>query len=130
MGDFSLDFSEVEALAASLGTADSRLPRAVRAVVSKGALNVKKDAQANVSGHPSWRHLSSTINYETSGNAYFSEAKVGYDDVGQGELAGIYEFGSSRHAPHPTLLPALASEAPAFEKALGDVAAKIIGDAL
>ena len=65
------------------------------------------------------------MNYDMSGNAFFSEAVVGYDDVGQGELAGIYEFGSATRGPHPTLYPAAERELPRFEKALGDVAAKV-----
>lgn len=126
----TIDTSELQFLSASVASAASRLPSQVRAAVSKGALNVKTEARETVSDHPSWKRLSSTINYDMVGNAFFSQATIGYDDEGQGELAGIYEFGSARRAPHPTLLPAFANEVPRFEKALGDLAAKVIEDAL
>lgn len=122
----SMDFSEVQALSASLGRASGGLVKEARAVIAKGSVNIKKDARARVSGHPSWRRLASTINYEQVGLS----SEIGYDDVGQGELAGIAEFGSARHAPHPALMPAVKAEAPRFEKAMADAAAKLIEDAL
>jgi hypothetical protein len=126
----SIDASELQALSASIASASKNLPREARAVVSKGALNVKNDARERVSDHPSWKRLANTINYDLTGNAFFSAAEIGYDDVGQGELAGIAEFGSARKAPHPALMPAFAAEGPKFTKALADVGAKVLRDAL
>jgi len=120
-----IDFRELNVLALSIAAVESRLPAAARAVVSKAALNIKQDTRENISDHPSWKRLASTVNYNLAGNAFHSEAVVGYDDAGQGELAGIYEFGSAHRAPHPPLYPAAAREVPNFEKALGEVAAKI-----
>lgn len=120
-----IDTRELKALALSIAAVEGRLPAAARAVVSKAALNIKNDTRKNVSDHPSWKRLASTVNYNLAGNAFHSEAVVGYEDQGQGELAGIYEFGSAHRAPHPTLFPAAARELPRFEKALGDVAGKI-----
>ena len=122
----SMDFSEVQALSASLGRASGGLVKEARAVIAKGSVNIKKDARSRVSGHPSWKRLESSINYEQVGLS----SEIGYDDVGQGELAGIAEFGSARHAPHPALMPAAKAEAPRFEKAMADAAAKLIEDAL
>ena len=123
----TFDTSNVEKLSASLASASSRLPALARAVVTKGALNVKNEARDNVSDHPTWKRLAHTINYDLQGNAFYSQATVGYDDEGQGELAGIAEFGSARHAPHPALIPAFRNESPRFEKAMGDIAAKVAG---
>ena len=128
--DVTADFSEVVALAASIGQVPAVAISAARGVVAKGALNIKKDTRDNVSGNPSWKHLASTVNYQMAGNAFFAEAIVGYDDQGQGELAGIYEFGSATRAPHPTLYPAAARELPNFEKALGVVVGKAVEGAL
>lgn len=122
----SMDFSEVQALSASLGRASKGLVTEARTVIAKGSLNIKKDARARVSNHPSWKRLESTINYEQVGLS----SEIGYDDVGQGELAGIAEFGSARHAPHPALMPAAKAEAPRFEKAMAEAAAKLVEDAL
>jgi hypothetical protein len=128
--DVSIDTSELDRLSASFASATRNLPREVRAVVAKGALNVKNDTRKNVSDHPTWGRIAQTVNYDLAGNAFFSEAVVGYDDEGQGELAGIYEFGSATRDPHPTLFPAAERERPRFEKALADVAAKVAEDAL
>lgn len=122
----SMDFSEVARLSASLGRASSGLIAEAHAVIAKGALNIKTDTRENVSDHPSWRRIAQSVNFEQVGLS----AEVGYDDVGQGELAGIYELGSARHAPHPTLYPAAEREAPRFERAMLDAAAKLVEDAL
>lgn len=125
-----MDFSEVGRLSANLDRAAGVVSVGVRAAVTKGALNIKNDTRKNVSKHPSWKRLASTVNYSMKGNAFFSQADVGYDDRGQGELAGIYEFGSSRRAPNPTLYPAADREAPKFEAAIATAAAKALGDVL
>ena len=82
------------------------------AVVAKGLLNIKKDTRSRVSTHPSWRRLAQTVSYDQVGLG----GEVGYEDRGQGELAGIAEFGSARHAPHPALIPAAKDEAPAVRE--------------
>lgn len=122
MSDF--DFSDVERLSVSIGRASAAMVTEARAVVAKGLLNIKSDARERVSDHPTWKQLARTINYEQVGLS----GEVGYDDVGQGELAGIAEFGSVRHAPHPALMPASREESPKFAKAMGDAAAKVLGN--
>jgi hypothetical protein len=119
--NFSADFSEVERLVVNMGRVSAQVVTAAAGVVAKGALNIKNDTRKNVSDNPSWKRLASTVNYDIKGLS----AVIGYDDNKQGELAGIYEFGSAHRAPHPTLYPAAAREVPNFEKALGAVAAKI-----
>ena len=123
---FTLDLSEFEELSVSIGRASKALIEQERKVVAKAALNIKNQTRENISDHPTWKRLAHTVNYDLVGLS----AIVGYDDVGQGELAGIAEFGSVRHAPHPALLPAARDELPRFEKATLDAAAKAIGDAL
>lgn len=122
----TIDTRELQTLSASLANVGDRLPADARAVVSRGALNIKTDARANVSDSPYWARIGQTINYDMAGNAFHSTATIGYDDEGQGELAGIYEFGSVKRDPHPTLLPAFDREAPKFEKAMGDLVAKAV----
>lgn len=120
------DFSEVQRLSASLGRASTGLVQASRGVVTKGLGNVQRDTKRNISSHPSWRRLSPAVTFEQVGLS----GEVGYEDRGQGELAGIAEFGSARHAPHPALIPAAKAEEPRFEKAMLDAAAKLVEDAL
>ena len=120
-----MDFSEVHALSASIGRASADVVKAAHGVLAKGALNIKNDTRANIPSRY-WDRLIPKVNYELVGLM----AEVGYEDVGAGELAGIYEFGSSKRAPHPTLYPAADREAPKFEKAMADAAVKLIEDAL
>ena len=115
------DFRELERLAVNIGRASAATITAAHGVVAKGALNIKTDTRADISDHPSWKRLAQTVNYEQVGLS----AVIGYDDQGQGELAGIYEFGSATRDPHPTLYPAAAREAPRFEAALAAVAVKV-----
>lgn len=121
----AIDTSELRTLSASLGRASGATIQAARQVIAKGALNIKNDTRENISDDDYWKRLARTVDYEQVG----LWAEIGYDDVGQGELAGIYEFGSVKRPPHPTLIPAFDREVPRFEKAMGDLAAKV-GDAL
>lgn len=123
-----MDFSEVEALSMDLGRVPGRVAVGARGVIAKAALNVKNDTRDSISSHPSWKRLASTVNYDIVGQSADGgvSAEVGYDDRGQGELAGIYEFGSSRRAPHPTLFPAAGRELPRLEKAMSTLAMKAL----
>lgn len=123
---FDLDISELRQLSVRMGRLPRELVEPAHAVVAKGLLNVKNDTRERVSDHPSWRRLAQTVTYEQVGLS----GEVGYEDRGQGELAGIAEFGSVRHAPHPALIPASKAEAPRFEKALLDAAEKVARDLL
>lgn len=121
-----VDFSEFEALSVNLGRAGNRLVLDARPVVKRALQNIKDDTRANVSDHPTWKRLASTVGYDVFG----LDGVVGYADRGQGELAGIYEFGSATRAPHPTLYPAAGRELPRFEKAMADVMAEAVEGAL
>lgn len=122
---FDLDVSEVRDLSVRLGRLPVALVAPARAVVKKGAQNIKDDTRANLPGRW-WGRLERTVSYDVQGLG----AEVGYEDRGQGELAGIYEFGSARRDPHPTLYPAAGRELPRFERALLDAAEKVARDVL
>lgn len=121
-----IDLSQFEELSASIGRASAAMVAAEAAVVKKALTNIKKDTRDNISTHPTWAKLAPTVSFEQFGLT----GVVGYEDRGQGELAGIAEFGSARHAPHPALLPAARNEAPRFEKATLDAVTKAIGTEL
>src|SRR5690242_17498676 len=108
-----LDLSEFKSLSASIGRATAAMIAAEQAVIKKALVNIKKDTRAGISTHPTWKRLAHTVSFDVFGLTGI----VGYEDRGQGELAGIAEFGSARHAPHPALMPAARDEAPRFEKA-------------
>lgn len=118
-----------------LSSIPDNLPREVRQVVSKGALNVKQGWADRWRGHSSIRHLPRSINYDVTSNGAGAEAEIGPDPSKmQGNLAhfiefGNAEYGSVRNAPIPGGLPALRAEEPRFVKALADLGERVpVGD--
>src|SRR5690349_9368178 len=107
-----IDLSEFKSLSASIGRASGALVAAEQKVLFKALSNIKADTRKNISTDPTWKRLAASVDFDIFGLS----GVVGYRDTGQGELAGIAEFGSARHAPHPALFPAARDEAPRFEK--------------
>jgi len=121
------DASDMDALGADLARAAVEHPRRVRPIVQRGALNVKKDAQARSSGLAHAPHYPQAITYETSESPGKIEAVIGPDkDRTQGALGNILEFGTSKNPPIPHLLPAAKAEEPRYIKAIQDVAEDIL----
>lgn len=91
----------------------------VRKVVSKGALNIKKDAKAIVEGHSHLPHYPRAITYDTDVAGTLVSAEIGPDKAKrQGPLGVFVEYGSVKNAPIPHLSPALDTEEPRFIEAL------------
>jgi len=127
-GSFKADVSELLALEADLRKAGSNVVDEVRKVVAKGSLNIKKDWQQRWTGHPHIKHLPRTISYDTAVNRDAIVGEIGPDKAkgGQAALANIIEYGSVNNAPLPGGAPALAAEGPKFEKALEDLAVRLV----
>ena len=121
---FTIDTSELRAFTAALTSSTARVERDVRQVVSKGALNIKRQLVAEMGASAHFKGVASSITYDLTGNAFFSEAQIG-PKVGDGQagaLANIAIFGGSRGGgtvPDPK--GALEREVPGFEKALGEI---------
>jgi hypothetical protein len=123
----SFDAHEVDRLAADLGRVPGRIVPEVEKVVAKGALNIRKGWRNRWKGLSHLPRLAGSINYDLKVGLGGIEAEIGADKgKPQGPLASIAEFGTVNNAPHPGGAPALAAEAPKFEKALGDAAEKAI----
>lgn len=128
---FSIDTSELDTLAADLDRHAGHVGTDVAAVVRRGALNVKRDAQAFATGISYAPHYPASIGYDIEGDGRYAqiEAVIGPDkDKPQGALGNILEYGvpSQNTEPRRHLGPALDREAPNFEKALGDVVEKVL----
>lgn len=121
------DVGEVRKLAVSLAEVSAKTAPDVRAVVQKGALNIKQDWQARWRGHPHIPALPSAISYDTDYSGGGVRAEIGVDKgKRQGPLGNIIEFGTPKNAPIPAGLPALKTEQPKFEKALAEVLGKLL----
>lgn len=113
---------DLNRLAVDLNAAAAKAPLAVRAVLQKGALNVKTDAQRFASGLGHAPHYPRSITFDTTVKKDGIEAEIGPDKSRtQGALGNILEYGTSKNAPVAHLGPALDREGPRFEKAMEDL---------
>jgi hypothetical protein len=119
----------LDGLAADLQAATVLAPLAVRAVVQKSAVTIKRDWQARWSGHPKIRMLPNTITYDTVQTVDRVAAEIGPERGRRGAaLASLieYEFGGVHSSPILGGAPALEAEAPKFEKALGYLETRLL----
>jgi hypothetical protein len=118
----------LKALAADLQRVAVRTPAETRAVVQKGALNVKNDWRERWSGLAHAPALPNSITYDTTVKGLTFEAEIGPEhDRRQAPLANLLEYGSVNNAPIPGGAPALEEERPKFERALEDLGYRSLG---
>ena len=113
------DVSDVYEFALGLDkTADDVFDR-LRPVVSKGALNIKKDLQQDAQGHPHAPAFPSAISYDTKATKSQISAEIGPDkDKKQGALGNILYFGTSKNPAVLDINGPLDREEPKFIKAI------------
>lgn len=124
----TFDTSDAKRFAAELELAGERMPATVRPVVQRGALNIKRGAQARVGRGPYTPGYASSISYDSKETAAGVSAEIGPDKGrAQGALGNLIEYGSEHNAPIPHLGPALEAEAPALERYLEDAVLRALG---
>lgn len=115
---------DLTALADSFREAAGAARHETQQVVSKGALNIKNDWRKgwramNLRHTPRlWR----SVGYDLTSYGDTVMAVIGPnvdDHYNQGPLGGVIEEGTVNNAPRPAGTPALLSESPRFEDALG-----------
>jgi hypothetical protein len=131
MAGITFDTSELDAFARELGKAGAVTQKGVRGVISKGALNIKKQQQAEMRRSSYFAAIAGTISYDVREVSAFGggvvEAEIGPVKGGVGSLANIAYFGTSRGGGNvPDSEDALRAEAPRTEKALFDLMAASI----
>lgn len=125
--DVSMDASEVDRLAAELTGVSWKMVPAIRAVVERGAFNVKREMVKDATGHSHAPAFPRSITYDIRGLS----AEIGPDkNKRQGALANILYFGTSKNAPVINLTAAIEREAPRFEQALADVGRGVLVEAV
>jgi hypothetical protein len=128
MPDVQVDVSQLRQLADDLRKHSRETPSKLVPVVSKGALNIKRDWAERWSGMPAIRHLPRAITYDVTVRTRDVEAEIGPDkNRTQGPLAHLIEFGSVNNGPIPGGGPALRAEEPRFVSAVEKIAAGILG---
>jgi HK97 gp10 family phage protein len=114
-------------LVADLDKATSRALAEVRAIVEKGANNIKKDAVGRVSGLAHAPAYPRSIGYDIGYQIGAVAAQIGPDkNRRQGALGNILEYGTANNPPRPHLAPALRAEEPRYTSALEALAAKLL----
>lgn len=99
------DMSEVDKLARDLGASAANALRDVRAVIQKGALNIKNDLrdQANAAGIPEAANLARSISYDTTLTPGGIKAEIGPTKAkkksGRGGSFAFLYFGNSKNGP-------------------------------
>lgn len=127
----NFDSPDLVALVQDLVNAPAHIVPAVRGVVNKGALNIKKDAarrftEQRVGGY--LPHYARAISYDVDVSSVSVSADVGPDSSKpQGGMGAAIEYGTARAAPMPHLGPALDAEVPKMADALADVAVRLLG---
>lgn len=120
-----------ETMAAALIESAAKAVLETRAIVQKGAMNVKTQAKANVLKTAPRRNANAhtAITYDTSIKPTTVEAEIGYDkDRKPGRLGNLLEFGGGgdHSPPHRDLGLALEAEEPRFEAAISAMAERLL----
>lgn len=113
------DTSEVDRLALDLSEAPGRMQRKAPGVFARGAFEIKNRIKRAASGHDYLPSLDAHVSYDRRG---FLDYEIGFDKVGQGNLANIAVYGSINNAPimeSPAMLAR--PELREIERHLGDV---------
>lgn len=128
MDELRIDVSGLTSLGRDLDAVPVKALVQTRAVVQRGALNIKKDARERVTGLKHAPAYPLAIGYDTHETLTGASAEIGPDkEKRQGALGNLIEYGSIHNPPRPHLAPALEAEEPRFRKALEDVAVKASG---
>jgi hypothetical protein len=124
-----IDLTELQRITAAIAASGVTVRTEGRAVVSRGALNIKNEwrdnARSSAGAHA--RLYPNSISYDLTSQGAVVEAVIGPDkDKVQGPLGNLLEFGSAHNPPHNDGGRALDSEEPRFVaqvEALADRAA-------
>jgi hypothetical protein len=119
-----IDFTQVDRLARDLEAVPEETRPKFRAVVSKGALNVKNGMRDEAVSSRHYKHFSRSISYDLIGDF---EAEIGPDkERMQGALGNILYFGTSKNAPVLDIMGPISRELPRTADAMADVAEDIL----
>lgn len=101
-----------------------------KSVVSRGSLNVKRDAQRIIRGssHRGYLpHYPRSITYDITVAGAVVSSEIGpITAMPQGVLGRVLENGTVNNAPIPHLSPALDLEEPKFTRSMEELAEKIL----
>jgi len=122
------DTHEITVLADAITKASRVAPADAAKVVFVGAINIKKDGQRRIKGHPRLKRLPYALDFDTYRSLKGPAAEIGFNHAKpQGPLGNVAEYGTVNNAPMPSVGPAADAEQPRFERAMEDLAVKALG---
>jgi hypothetical protein len=123
-----VDAHEVFDLAGVLAVAGDVAAEDAKAIVKRGAQNIKTSWRESAKGIDHAPRYPRSIGYDVVERTNDVEATIGPEDsaVNQGFLGRILEFGGAHSAPRNDGGRALDAEEPKFEKAMADIAGRTI----
>lgn len=127
-----VDTTELDDLADQLDAAIDKVLDVTARTTARSALAIKKGAQDYIIAGTSTTftvHYPHSLSYDVTEEGTTIRAEIGPDKARrgrQGALGNILEFGTSRNAPIPHLLPAFEDEVPRYMGFL----AKFVGDVI
>jgi hypothetical protein len=117
----------VDKIVAEFAMAEQRTLPEVMAVVSRGAVQIKKDWAQRWGGLKHAPALPRSIGYDLFATPLRVGADIGPDkNKPQGALGNLVEFGSLNNSPRPGGSPALDAEAPKFIAAMEALTKKLL----
>jgi hypothetical protein len=125
----SIDLSGLTSLSSVIAASGGVLHADARAIVVRGALNIKNDWRANAaaSAGAHARLYPASISYDVHEVPGAIEAEIGPDkEKPQGPLGNLLEYGSAHNPPHNDGGRALEAEEPRFEAAAAALAARAL----
>ena len=127
MADFTIDTSEVAALALDFAEVPAKALKAAEAVMKKGAQNIKEAEQAEFRKSRHFKQIAPTVSYDRRGFASSIGFEIGPTIGGAGSLAGIAVDGGARGGGGTVNLDnVLSDEEPTLIKELGDAIDRIL----
>lgn len=108
------DTSELTALAGDFTRASLRVTTALRPTAERAGVNMKRGMKRVASGHRLLPHLADAVEYDVTQTPTSVAVEVGFRKEGQGNLANIAAYGTSKMAPFMDITVPLRDEVPAF----------------
>lgn len=122
-----IEHGDLDRLVTDLDKAVSRVPDEAEKVVARGALQIKNGARQRVGSPAHAPAYPASITYDMTTDRSGPSAEIGPDKGRrQGALGNLLEYGSINNAPQPHIRPAADEELPRFEKAMEDLAVKLL----
>lgn len=126
---YSIDTSQLDALAKDLGGAERRVStRVTRELKGRIGMKLKREMRQDASGHRQLRHLPNAVSYELI-DPWMVECGLSPKKGTQGRLAHIIAYGSINNGPVYDKDAALWRSLPFALRVLGDAAEySVLGD--